>query len=397
MKTENYIEHASEGFDGIGAILRRRKAWVAAGVILGLLAALVFTQLVPRQCTATAHVHISAPKDAQGSGKSSKNAIDMDSQRELAGSEKTANAAADKLGGSWTSRELLDGVEVGGDSESTIMSVSFTADSAERAVEGATGMAQAFIQVGADSAKEQHNTAVAAIDEQIKQQQEALGALQNSTTWLTEGEQSQAGSLRDFITDLQERRIELETTGDLNREIITGAEANPVTSGLSVLQTLFLGLLGGLALGVVLALIAHATSRRPADSAEIERIVGAPIFRPTATEGNDTDTRWNLATIFAGHAIGQGKKAALLFDDRNNASSNAAKTMANSLGADLYGVKDSWIDAIKFAGVVDAVVIVLASTWTKDAIRRLRADLDKVDANVVGVVVADAKPDPVGK
>lgn len=395
MKTENYIEHASQGFDGVAAILRRQKTWFVLGLVLGLLTAFAFTQLVPTQYTATAHVYVGPPGATPGTAHSDKDEIDMASQRELAQSEKTATVAAEELGDSWTSKELFDGVDVTADSESTILSVSFTADSAERAVEGATGMAQAYIKVGSDAALEQRNSALASVDEQIGQQQEELDALENSLAYMTPGQQAQAETLRDVIADLQERRIEIASEKDLSREIITGADANPVDAGPSTLRTLILGLLGGLTLGVVLAVIAHATSRRPSDSAEIENIVGAPVFRPSASEGDEN--RWSLATIFARHATGMGKSTALLIDDGNEASLNAANAMAPSLVAESYGLRESWIDAVRIAGTVDAVVIIVPSSWSKAAIGRLRDDLDKVDAHVVGVVVADAKPEPAVK
>ncbi|STC68774.1 Wzz/FepE/Etk N-terminal domain-containing protein [Corynebacterium pilosum] len=386
MQTENYIENASLGFDQVGRILRRRKAWIAVGIVVGMLVAIGVILFMPKQYTATTHVHVTPV----GAGASS-DSLDMSTERQLAESAKTAVAAAQALGGGWSSEKLLENTRVGGDSESTILRISFTGKTPQRAATGSMAMAEAYLQVGSDAVAMRNENLMRSLDEQIIQQEGALETLQMAAAMGGTPEAVQAESLRRAIADLQQRRIELSSSAGPTGEIVTSAEANRIDTSPSTLRTLALGLVGGLALGVLLALIVQATARRPADSSEIEQLLGVPVFRPAAPEG-DSD-RWSLASEFARHAAGDGGRIRLLIDDHDSTSIDAANAIASSLDADINGLRASWSESIHAAGTADSVLVIIPREWTKAALQRLRDDLSHVDAHVIGAVVSDAPVD----
>lgn len=392
MQTENYIENASLGFDQVGRILRRRKAWSAVGIVVGMLVALGVLLLVPKQYTATTHVHVTPVGAAARSGASS-DALDMSTERQLAESAKTAEAAAHALGIGWSSEELLENTEVGGDSESTILRVSFTGKTPQRATAGSSAMAEAYLQVGADAVAQRNENLMRSLDEQIIQQEGALETLQMAAAMGGTTEGVQAESLRRAIADLQQRRMELSSSAGPTGEIVTSADANRIDASPSTLRTLALGLVGGLALGVLLALIVQAAARRPADSTEVEQLLGVPVFRPVAPE--EHSDRWQLASEFARHAAGDGGRITLLIDDHDSTSIDAANAIAASLDADISGLHASWAKAIHAAGSAGSVLVIVPREWTKVALQRLRDDLFHVDARVIGAVVSDAPADQI--
>lgn len=396
MKTEYYIENSSLGFDSATKILGRRKAWIAVGMIIGLLVAVGYLLLAPKQYAASALVHVTTVSASSNPDSG----VDMVTERELAASADTAQSAVEKLGPEWTRDQLMQGVDVTGDADGTVLRIGYTDSSEQRAVDGAMGIAEAYLEQRTSAALQRNESAASAIDEQIANQEQRLADLVGGEPRLSISEQIQEESLRQSISDLQQRKFETDAVIGASGQIITPADANPVYASPSLLRTLALGLIGGLALGIALALIVHGVSRKPGDSADIQSMLAVPAWRPAAGVGENA--RWALAGSFAEKATAGSAQTVVLADLSNADAEAAAKAIAADIGAgaenaqqqvNVCDLQENWVEAVRFAGHADAAIAVVPLGWKKATVERLSHDLTLVDANLVGCVVADAPAD----
>ncbi|VEG29535.1 GumC domain-containing protein [Actinomyces howellii] len=377
----------------IRRVLRVRRLWFALGLVLGLCAALAYLQIVPTVYQSTAVVNITAVStDPAAAGKAPSSVLDMPTELQLASSAITADLAAETLGEGWDSSTLRQGVEVKGDSDGTIVSITYSDTDKDRAMQGADALASSYLQVRTLLVTER----VAAVGSSLDQQMENLRTqladqLQQGAVSEDDAAQSQASAAEEttriMLQTLANRRVALTDVSSVAGQVITPAAANKVTVLPPRRTVVAAGLMGGLFLGLLLVLARQAVARRPADNEEIEDMLGVQVWLPEASIGRTS--RWaSVAEMVAWAVADSPSSAAVLADLGGPDSRAAAASVAQAADAtviDLRRARQRVLRAMRGRG---AVVLVATPAWTKARFERVSRDISAVGCELVGVMLA---------
>ena len=272
----------------IGHYLRvlRRRAWVvAACALLGLVCALLYLAVAPREYTATATVALNViSKDPFGSSRSPADLVDGPAESQTATSSTLLGNVATSLGGGTTAAELRSHASASVQPGSTVMRVSYTADNAADAESGAQAIAEGYLSYRADQAKAR----VQAIVDQLDQQRDTLrDDLLRANTVARDAAPGSVAAIK-AQTGQQLITVELDSlTGQVNSflgldtsggQVLTSAAQGDTHVRPSAGWVLLLGLLLGLLVGVVAALVADARNRTLGNADDVRRAGGGMVL-----------------------------------------------------------------------------------------------------------------------
>ncbi|MDO4244204.1 MAG: hypothetical protein Q4C85_10710 [Actinomyces sp.] len=377
----------------IRRVLRARRLWFALGVVLGLCAALAYLQIVPTVYRSTAVVNITAVStDPAAEGKAPSSVLDMPTELQLASSAITANLAAENLGEGWDAGDLRQGLEVEGDSDGTIVSISYSDTNRSRAVQGADAVATSYLQVRTLLVTERVAAVGGSLDQQMENLRNQLAEqLQQSADSEDDAAQSQASAseetTRMMLQTLANRRVALNDVSSVAGQVITPAAANEVTMLPPRRTVVAAGIMGGLFLGLLLVLARQAVARRPADNEEIEDMLGVQVWLPEASIGRTS--RWASVAEMVAWAVADSPSAAAVLADLGGPDSRAAAgavaDAADAVVIDLRRARPRVLRAMRGRG---AVVLVATPGWTKARFERVARDISAVGCELVGVMLA---------
>ncbi|MES6118679.1 hypothetical protein U6M47_12520, partial [Cutibacterium acnes] len=210
--------------------------------------------------------------------------------------------AADALGEGWTPAELMAATDVTGDSSSTVLSVSCSDGAAERAVACADAVASAYLGVRADRAQTMAASLTSTIDARIAElSQQLADALARQTSGSGASQATAEAELaRSEIEALLTQRTSLATLSENAGDVITPADAGDVSVAPSPLVVIGGGLLAGVLLGVVAALVRDRYAQRLSDSEQLADLVDAPVWQPDTAPGT---ARWGTAAELFRYAL----------------------------------------------------------------------------------------------
>ena len=419
--TEKRALRVVSGPDRVWRVLRVRKWWIVFGMIVGIMVGGLYLFLVPTSYTANALVNVTAvTTDPAPSDRAASSLVDMTTELELARSALTAQRAVETLGPGWDPVELAEGATVSGDPSGTIVRISYSDPIEERAIEGADALAVAYLETRTGMVRERARAVGESIDDQLevlRSQLETVIAQMNAAgpgTPAAASAQAQQETIRLGIQSLANRRASLYEIPIAAGEVITPAAQAEVWVAPSKRTVALASLLGGVFLGVALAMIRQWLSRKPANAEEVADLLGIEAWTPDDTVTGPA--RWaSAATIATFTAEGEGP-VALVINRASPDSPDVLQAFATAFnvhvpspwtpGTDSTMPRDNVLTIVNLASPraevlrsltgCTQVVVGLSLEWRKEDIANLVGELDEIQRDIVGVlIVRPAAPPPM--
>lgn len=256
---------------------------VAAAVCGGALAGAVLWFLPPKY-EATTSVQITPIiADPYETSQRASTLIDRQTEATIARSMAVAELAVAELDGSLAISDVRNATSITPIADTTILNISFQADNAKIAQQGADAMASAYLTYRAAQAELEVGTLRSRLASQLEQLRQDLGEA-NTLAALADPdsrEASQAISDRDLImaelNGLVSRKNNLDAISTTGGSTLTAASGNPVTVSPSRTTLLTSGVFGGLLIGIVLSFTIKTTNIRFRTPKQLETFVGVPV------------------------------------------------------------------------------------------------------------------------
>ena len=335
-------------------------------LVLGLV---VFASLLaPRSYTATASVSVSPIVTVSNLGGATANDVDMPTEIATATSRVVAERAAQDLGAGDDQdlvSELLENTEIGSPSQSSVMRINVTANSAETAADRANTLADAYLTDRQDTAE--------------TRAKDAADSLQDSLGDMSSDDPSRQS--------LEETLIELRSASPWPGRVISSALPPATSTGPGLSAAVLAGALGGLMLGLVAALIRDRIAPRVGYADRLEDRVGMaavdangePVHVAVSDAVSALDDRFGLASkgrLAVTSLNGETPESAVEeFEHQLTTWSVAATPMAQSR-SDVRQTLQSF----------DAVAVLVDPRDDLDDTAQLLASLDRGTASILPVV-----------
>lgn len=349
MVLPTFPSQDSYGLSDYGRLLKRRWAWVVAGVVAGLVAGWVVQERTVPTYTSEASVIVepSGISSVEIVGGRTSGAINLDTEAQLVRSAEVAERARQELGSELSTEELVENVLVTVPPNSQILTIAYQAATPAGAQAGAAAFAEAYLANRAGVAQDDLDVAVEnlreqrdALAEQLATVSQELGAMADDDPARAYSE-SQQGLLTSQVSNLDQQIQSLSSAGTRPGRVISPAVLPTDPTGPISRIYLLSGALAGLLLGLGLALIRERTDPRIHGISDVERFVGLPVLAtvPAAPEGarvtpiavHNAYDRLRNAVISAERS---GHRMLLLSGvDRTTPTASVAAILAKSLSA----------------------------------------------------------------
>ncbi len=274
------------------SLLQRRWKAVLVGVLLGLLAGQLFTVLsTPRYSSTTAVLVLPTRTTTAGAVGGAPSDVNMNTESELVRSAQVVRGAAASLGGGATLQQVLERLDVTVPPNSQVLSISYVDRTAQAAQLGARAVAQAYLSSRqADvQADVERLSGTLRRDLEFAEEQLRLATDQAASLPANSPDRVYAEAQRDIlgsqITNLNGRLTTLTASTDRAGVIITDAVLPSRASFPVPALDLAAGLVLGLLLGAVLALLADRLDHRLRRGSDVERRVGLPVLADLVAAG----------------------------------------------------------------------------------------------------------------
>jgi capsular polysaccharide biosynthesis protein len=278
---------ASSDLSQYGALLRRRWWVVVAVAVIGLAVGGALMMTRPKVYTASAQILV---KDPSGDGSQTGKKINLDTEVAIMKSQQVAVRAKTLLRSDESPTRLPRHIEVTAIPNSSVLAVSYNADSPAAAQQAAHQYAQAYLQNRIEQVKNDNARQIAAYRAQIisldKQQKTLIQQLLGLT-----GTAQQRAQQRAEVTRIQnqmekfgERVIELDGAIGNPGQIISDARPGVQTAPIMPLY-LGSGFMIGLLFGVLAALWRDRADRRIRRAEDIERLLSLPVLLNVPVKG----------------------------------------------------------------------------------------------------------------
>ncbi|MFI5099240.1 MAG: hypothetical protein ACHQE5_01800 [Actinomycetes bacterium] len=275
------------GGDSVRSIGRIRRFWwlVLLGGLLGLVAGSAAVTLIQKQYTSTTTVKVLAPPDQTSvTGARTNSSVNMDNELQVITSDKVADAAKALLRVDTETDVLERQLTATVPANTSVIDVSFSASTPEKAIAGSHAFALAYLNYRTDQAKSQ----IAVLSEVLGTQLKGLNASvakyagQVAATAPSSTQHqfalTELDILKTSVADVTGRLTPLSimdpTAGEIIQEASIPTTPSKPIPGLYVGTGMFAGLLLGLALAVLAARMDKRV-RRPED---VEQRAGRPVI-----------------------------------------------------------------------------------------------------------------------
>ena len=244
------------GIPEVGATLRGRLPMIAVGAVLGLLVGGLLAFLLPTQYRAAATVKVGAGSVA--AGDLSDQNVDAVTQAGIATLRPQIAAIAARLGEADTT--VIKRLQVAERPETSLLDFTYTAPSAAKAEAGATVATEVYLAAAQRDAKQRVDNRIAVLTKQFESDEDV-----------------DAAAIQQDIRALQ------LTVADFG-EVVQSADGTAKRSVVQPPIYLAVGLLGGLALAALLALLLEAARPKVRRGS---RVSGVPLLG-RLDDGHDT-------------------------------------------------------------------------------------------------------------
>lgn len=266
----------------IGALLLRRWRVILACILLFGLMGVALARLAPDNYSATTTLVVSPLMADPSVADSSRDSINIATEREIIESKAVARLALEKIGESPEgAADLIDNLNVVAPDGSQVLHVTVTDGSAQRAADLSGAVADAYLEFRQEGGAEVAQRFIEHIDERVAELSQADDTI-----------------AREQIRELTDQRRLLALFGQDPGRVI--GRANPPTSAAGPGTVTFgaAGLVGGGLIGIAVALIRERTDRRIRTAPRLAQAIGS---EPVAVRSLDDDEslRWLRRTIMA--------------------------------------------------------------------------------------------------
>ncbi len=288
------VEHAPSALGDYGRALLRRWWLVLLGVVVGAVAALGYLAFASKTYTSTANVQVTATgvnDSALPISARTVSNVDMDTEAQVVKSDAVSALVAKQLKVTTSPSDLSKNVKVTVPPNSAVLNIAFEAHSKADAQLGAQAFADSYLA---------HRTAVARgiLAAELNNLRTQLPALTNKLQDVT-GQTAvlpissaehayavaQAQILQSQIDDINAAIGPLLQQGITPGRVITPADLPSSPSSPQKAVVAASGLLGGLLLGAVLAVVAVRRDRRIHRASEVSTEVGLPLLADVPSQG----------------------------------------------------------------------------------------------------------------
>lgn len=269
-------EHSNDlGLSYYLTVLRQRWLLVLSCALAGILTAAGYVWTVAPSYVATAEVNVSViTSDPFNAARPASGLLDTPGEARLAASYAVAERAAEVLDG-WAAREVQASIDVVGVADSTTLRVTATAGTPADARSLADAVAEEYLAFRSGQAQARIDRTVERVRQQLEEEranlQEVTARLAGAEPTSIEAMQAEAdrslinleiSSLLDELSETQG----IDTTGG---SVINPARTAPAERTPSPTIVLAMGLLAGLAAGVVLAFARDSAEKRVRGSKDV--------------------------------------------------------------------------------------------------------------------------------
>lgn len=270
---------SSTEFADYGEIVRRRWPLIALGLLLGVGLAILGLHVVQKTYTSVALVQVrSVATDTSVANGRTASALNLDTEAQLVTSNDVASRAKELLGVTTTALDLSKNVSVTVPPNTSVLKIGFSASDPERARAGAQAFAEAYLANRREGVEQDLKAQASAIRDQIADAKRSLVASNKRLAPLAVGSPARAdeeatnSALNTQLRDLQSALVPL-TRQDVNPGvIITDAQVPQQASNPNPRLLLASGLLAGLMLGCLFAVIVDRLDRRVRGRKDLERL-----------------------------------------------------------------------------------------------------------------------------
>lgn len=253
------------------AMLKRRWWVVIAAAALGVALAALLVVVMPKTYSAFTVVNVTATTLDSGSQSGKQQDINLQTEAQRVRSYDVAERVARDLHTKETPTDLSASVSVNVPNNSTVIYITVDASTAQASRDRAHAFAQAYLDDRRDGATSVVMSQMAALERQINSLSKQLRTMTDKVQKNLVVSQMQA--LNNKASDLRVTAANVSPG-----EIITDAQLPTSPSDPSLLRYLPSGLVGGLLLGVVLAILLDRTDKRVRTAHDIERVLDLPVL-----------------------------------------------------------------------------------------------------------------------
>ncbi|MGH3320967.1 MAG: Wzz/FepE/Etk N-terminal domain-containing protein, partial [Streptosporangiaceae bacterium] len=276
-----------------GALLLRRWRTVVVCLLLGLVLSGAYVVLGPKTYTSTASVLVTptgAEAQSEIVGGRSPTEINLDTEAQIAQSAVVARRAEGWLGTTAPLEDVIDQLTVTVPPNSAILEISFEGSTPGAAKRGAHAFAAAYLANRRTTAKTEVKGQVGVLRGQLKNLTGQLRDVTNKLAVLPTGSaeatyaQTRKGVLTTRISDLNQQISALQTQTVTPGHIISDARIPDGPSSPIVPLYLASGLLAGLLIGLMAAVLRDRSDRRIRRPGDVERLVHLPVLLHVPTK-----------------------------------------------------------------------------------------------------------------
>jgi Mrp family chromosome partitioning ATPase/capsular polysaccharide biosynthesis protein len=259
--------------------LMRYPRLIAGGVLLGLLGGAWLGLSTADTYVATSDVRLRVATDDPFSATQSASKLDMNTERQDAGSRRTAERAAEKLGIGGREDVFLAGLQVTNPPQSQVLRFSYTADQPKEAARRANAAVEAYLEERRRDTENTRDSMIKGLKNQLnpiaKQHEELAESLTSSSP---ESDFSVKANLLNKITELNDRISKLESLDMTPGKVIRTATPPTASDGPGWALSLILGGTGGLALGLLFAWVRLVFDPAARSEGDVARALRAPVL-----------------------------------------------------------------------------------------------------------------------
>ena len=372
----------------LGHELARRWKSVVAGIVLGGLLAVLYLIVLPGSHTATATVTITTPSSTlEPAARTSLSSTDMVTEKAIAKSAVTLQQALDSMPGTdLTLDDLKSALTVEGDTNGTIVSISWSGSTREKAVAVTDAITAAYIHQRTGLIEQRADELSAAITDRIN-------ALNAEAAGLGSGGQARAEAIQTELTELAKQQDQLAAYHTTAARVLTGAADSPDDTTPPRKKVLAAGLAVGVVLGLAIGLVRERRERRVISALQLSDLTGLPVWG--AEQDVDPVARWDAPAQVSALAVGKEYELIVLADGadaRALAFTEAIGRARSVQGASAPVLVDRRMPLAEVIERLGSGGRILIGSAVGDPLAELHQLLDQLDVaerDVVGVILLD--------
>lgn len=290
--------------------LQRRWKEIVGGVLIGGLLALVSVLVLPGTHSAASSVTITSPSPTpEPASRTSLSSTDMVTEKGIATSGTTLRQALNSLDtGDLTISDLKSGLEVEGDTNGTVVTITWSGSTRDQAVAVANAITAAYIDQRTALTRQRADEMVEAITDRIAELNEEAARLDTGSS----AGQTRAETIRTEIADLTKQQDQLVAYHATAARVITGAEDSPDVVSPPRLRTIAIGLLVGLVVGLAAGLIRERREKHVLSARQLSDLTGLPVWGAQA--GVSPEAQWDAPAQLAALSIGKRSDLIIMAD-----------------------------------------------------------------------------------